>query len=249
MDPWGKGLWCLTIVLAAVLLTKLWKHHLVPLYKLFCFFLAFDFVTSLIGLTVSFGTRHYLYYFFAVESTRMVLAALMTMEIYGRSLAATPALAAYGRSIVAYIFAAAAVLPIAIMSLAHPNASLMDKYLKIFYGVEHTIDWTRGIFLLLITMFLLWFPVKMRRNLVIYSAGFIVWSLSRAIQVLILTVWYPGERTSQFTYAYRRNVHSFGLFDRMVHRHASRRRRLDLGGGTPLESRRDESAHRTASRD
>jgi hypothetical protein len=52
--------------------------------------------------------------------------------------------------------------------------------LKTFLLFERTMDATIAIFLILISVFMAWFPVQLRRNVIVYITGFIIWSLSRS---------------------------------------------------------------------
>ncbi len=36
-------------------------------------------------------------------------------------------------------------------------------------------------FLVLISLFMAWFPVRLRRNVIVYIGGFIVWALTRSL--------------------------------------------------------------------
>jgi hypothetical protein len=55
------------------------------------------------------------------------------------------------------------------------------------------MDLSMAIFLILISLFMAWFPVRMRRNVLIYITGFIVWSLSRSAAVHLGTR-FPGNK-------------------------------------------------------
>ena len=51
------------------------------------------------------------------------------------------------------------------------------------------MDGTTALFLIIISIFMAWFPVRMRRNVILYAGGFIVWSLSRSAAVHVVNQW------------------------------------------------------------
>jgi hypothetical protein len=61
------------------------------------------------------------------------------------------------------------------------------------------MDATIAIFLILISIFLTWFPVRMRRNVIVYITGFIVWSLSRSAMVHVINQWFNNPYLTSAT--------------------------------------------------
>ena len=53
------------------------------------------------------------------------------------------------------------------------------------------MDFTILIFLLFITAFMMWFPVKVRRNIMLYVGGFVVFYLSRTFGLLTINLLPP----------------------------------------------------------
>ena len=199
MNPWEKGVWCVTILLTAAVLVKLWSSALIKIYKLLFFYLASDFLSSVVGLFIPFHSKAYADYYFSTQTVRIIIAAFMLVEIYSLALERQPALARFGRSIVVYILAAAAILP-AIVLLTDRSASAgAHRYIRGFFLFEQTMDATIAIFLILISIFLTWFPVRMRRNVIVYITGFIVWSLSRSAMVHVINQWFNNPYLTSAT--------------------------------------------------
>jgi hypothetical protein len=186
LNPWEKGVWCLTILLAAIVLAKLWSSALVKIYKLLFCFLASDVLSFLVGLFIPFRSAAFGYYYFSTETIRIIIAAFMLVEIYSVALERHPALARFGRSIVGYMLAAAAVIPVAVLFYDRSANAGAHPYIRGFFLSEQTMDATMAIFLVLLSIFLAWFPVRMRRNVIVYSGGFIVWWLSRSASIHVI---------------------------------------------------------------
>jgi hypothetical protein len=60
--------------------------------------------------------------------------------------------------------------------------------LQRFYSLERTMDLWMLIFLVIISAFISWFPVRVRRNNALYLSGFFVYFLSRAVGLLFLNL-------------------------------------------------------------
>jgi hypothetical protein len=180
LNPWESGVWYLTIGLTAAVLVRLSLDGLLKIYKLLYGYLALSLVTSLAALTIPYRSNAYGYLYFSSETSRLVIAALVVVEIYSLALENTPALARFGRNTVGYILAAAAIIPAIALLMDNSGSGTPYPYLRLFYLFEQTLNGTIAIFLLLISLFMAWFPVRLRRNVIAYIGGFIVWTLTRS---------------------------------------------------------------------
>jgi hypothetical protein len=61
---------------------------------------------------------------------------------------------------------------------------------------EQTMDGTMAIFLIIISIFMGWFPVRMRRNVIVYIGGFLLWALSRSAAAHIVNQWSGNTQVS-----------------------------------------------------
>jgi len=199
LNPWERGVWCLTIVLTSAVLVKLWTTGLVRIYKLLFCYLAFDFLSSVVGLFIPYLSKAYGNYYFSTQTLRIIIAAFMLVEIYSLALERQPALARFGRSIVGYILAAAAVIPVIVLLTDRSASAGTHPYIRGFFWLEQTMGATMAIFLILISVFLAWFPVRMRRNVIVYIGGFIVWSLSRSATVHLINQRFNNQHLTQAT--------------------------------------------------
>lgn len=183
VNSWEKVVWYLTMILTAALLAKLWLNGLIKVYRLFFCYLAWDFLSSLIGLSLTYNTNAYGYFYLGAQTLKIAIAAFMLAEIYGLAFEGTPALAQFGRNTVGYILGAAALLPVIGLFVEYSARAEAYPYLRATYSFERTMDATIAIFLILISVFMAWFPVQLRRNVIMYIGGFIVWSLTRSAAV------------------------------------------------------------------
>ena len=180
MNLWEKGVWYLVIALTAAVLVKLSVSGLFRIYKLLFSYLALSFFSSLAALTIPYNTKAYGNFYFSTETIRILLAALVVVEIYSLALENTPALARFLRNTVGYILLAAVIAPAIALFMDNGGTRASYPYLRLYYLFEQTMNGSIAIFLVLISVFMAWFPVRLRRNVIAYITGFIVWTLTRS---------------------------------------------------------------------
>lgn len=193
MNPWEKGVWYITIGLTAALLAKLWWTDLYRIYKLFFCYLAADFLASIGGIAIPFRSKAYGDFYFSAQTIKILIAAFMLVEIYSLALERYPALARFFGSAVGYILAVSGAVPLIALWVNHSASTAAHPYLRTFFLFERTMDGTMGIFLILISIFMAWFPVRLRRNVIVYISGFIVWSLSRSLLAHVVSQWFAHK--------------------------------------------------------
>jgi hypothetical protein len=181
VNPWEKGIWYFTTALTAAVLVKLWSIALIRVYKLFFLYLATDFLSSVAGVWIPYGTTTSAYYYFFTQTLEIVIAACVVVEIYSLALENTPALAEFGRNTAGYILLAAAIIPAIALLVESSSSGRAYPYLRLYFLFEQTVNATIAAFLVLISLFMAWFPVRLRRNVIVYIGGFIVWTLTRSL--------------------------------------------------------------------
>ncbi len=181
MNLWEKGVFLLTTALTGALLIRVWSIGLARVYKWFFCYFAWDFLTSLVLLYVPYNTKRYGQFYFSMQTVKILIGAFVVVEIYSLALERTPALAQFLRNAVGYILTAAAGIPVIwVLADSLKSSDAADTMIRVYGLFERTMDATMGIFLILISLFLAWFPVRLKRNAILYILGFIVWSLSRS---------------------------------------------------------------------
>ena len=127
------------------------------------------------------------------ESANVALSVLVVLELYQLALAGQPALAGFGRKTVAYALALAGLIAVGGVTLDATVPPGQPRFRHYFFTAERTMDFTILIFLLFITAFMLWFPVKIRRNIALYMGGFAVFYFSRTFGLLMINILPPAS--------------------------------------------------------
>jgi hypothetical protein len=184
LNSWQHAVLYLYLVLTMALLWKLHATGLATTYKRLFVYLAFDGLFTLVGFAFTQNQKGYGLFYFGGQTIKIVIAAFVLIEIYSRALENTPALAQYGRNMVAYILGASALLPLVLLLIDRTTPTRFRE-LVAFLRLEQTMGAAMGTFLIILTLFLLYFPVRLRRNVLFYAGGFTAWALVHAVTVFV----------------------------------------------------------------
>lgn len=193
MQGFARGMVDLNLAAVLVLLVRLSVLGLFRIYRsLFFYLLTY---TLQFVATAAFPIRSaaYSYSYMVGESANVALSILVVLELYKLALAGQPALAGFGRKTVFWAMALAAFVAaggVMLDAIVPPGQSRFTHH---FFTAERTMDFTILMFLLFITAFMMWFPIKVRRNIMLYIGGFVVFYLSRTFGLLMINLLPPAS--------------------------------------------------------
>lgn len=193
MQGFAQGMVYLNLAAVLVLLARLSALGLFRIYHNLFFYLLTYTLQFVATAILPIRSPAYSYSYMAGESANLALSVLVVLELYKLALAGQPALAGFGRKTVAYALALAAFVAAGGIMLDVTVPPGESRFRHHFFTAERTMDFTILIFLLAISAFLIWFPVKVRRNIVLYIGGFIVFYLSRTFGLLMINLLPPAS--------------------------------------------------------
>lgn len=171
-----------------MVVTKLVTLGLNKVYPWLFLYIAVDAFESLLGVTLSTKSNLYFDVYFVGQTSKLVIGVGLVLELFRQALTDHPALARFGRRAAGYLLLAAASAATAALALnshiPHGRSPLLYRYILF----ERTMAGTLAVFLVLITAFASWFPVRMRRNVVLYIYGFLGYFVARFLGLLALAV-------------------------------------------------------------
>jgi hypothetical protein len=188
-NPVVTVLWCLNIAASAVLFARLYFQRLAGIYP---FLIAYFLAQSLEQVvTLAFarpGWRNtYARIYFAGQGVKVILAILVVLELFDRALIQQPALARFGRRMLGYSFSLAVGIGLVNLLLDTGRA---NSFLTRFLRLERSVDLVAFILLLIMSGFLLWFPVRAHRNAVYWLGGFMIYLFFRWTGLLLDNLWH-----------------------------------------------------------
>ena len=180
-----RVLWYLNFFATLVLLARMAYYKLHRAYPYIFLYWLSQIVASLLLLQIPMRSSKYAYAFFLAHFVGLVLAVLVIQELYGCALAAHPALSTFGRRSVLAVLAITAAVAAALTGL--DATVLPGQYAAIhrFMTVSRTLEFMILVFFAAIGGFLLWFPVRIRRNIAVYLLGFFVFYAFQSLAFLL----------------------------------------------------------------
>src|SRR5258706_7884862 len=118
----------------------------------------------------------------------MTVAVFVVLEVYQIALERHPALARFLRNSITWVLAGAAAvaaLGVALDRSVPPHRSIIIHHFNRF---ERTMDLWMLLLLAIIVIFMAWFPVRLKRNGVLYIGGFVIYFLSRSTGLLMMNL-------------------------------------------------------------
>ncbi len=183
---WLSAMWYLNLAATLALALNLIRTGLFRVYRFLFVYLAADAAQTVDLMLLRNHRRAYAWNYVFSQPFKVVLAVFVVLELYRVALAQRPALARFGRDTVGYVLAAAAVGAFALLMLDSSVSPGQSRVLHVLFSFERTMDIWMLIFLIAISAFMTWFPVRMTRNGALYIAGFAMYFLARATGLLLV---------------------------------------------------------------
>jgi hypothetical protein len=188
MGAFVRTIWYLSIGVTFVLLLRLIVTSLFLIYRNLFLFLLVNAVQALLLVVLQSNLNRYAQVYMSGQLLKMILSVFMVIELYFVALASHPALASFGKKLVAYALGLAAVVAAFGVVLDSSVLPGQSRILHRFFTAERTIDFAVLIFLLLISAFLLWFPIRMKWNIALYLGGFVVFFIAQSFGLLMVNL-------------------------------------------------------------
>ncbi len=188
MDRIGQLLWYVNLAATVMLLLRFWLTRIYISQRfLFAYFLV-QAMTSFALMHVSYRSNSYAYVYMAAEIVTQLLAFFALLELYRNALARHKGLAGFGRAAVWVVTGFVTILATVSATLDQDIPRGQSPILHRYFTVERTVDIAIVLFLLVIAVFITWFPVKMSRNVVLSIAGFSLLYVAKAGVLLALNL-------------------------------------------------------------
>jgi hypothetical protein len=182
----------LTIGAYAVLLLKIYACKELHHYRYFTFYLIVQFARSLVLASMKSGTMAYGWIFLITAPLIWVCYILVVIELYSLILSSYQGIATFGRYTLASALALSVLVSAGTLLFDFANGAESFPILLAAFAIERLLVSSLALLLIAVTGFLLWFPVPLRRNVVIYSLVYFVYFLSKAGALLIRNTGGPA---------------------------------------------------------
>jgi hypothetical protein len=159
-----------------VLLFRMWKAGLQRVYVYFFSYLLLVLFESAVLALVGYGTVAYGYVWMATEVLSLCFYTLIVLECYDSVLRNLGGIATISRRYIKITLGIAVIAALLLLGLERTPRTVFQY----FYTLDRTIISSLVMFVLLINIFLVYYPIPLNRNVIVYSVGYAVYFLTKA---------------------------------------------------------------------
>jgi hypothetical protein len=192
LDLIERALSLLSLLGTAALAFRLVVEKLIGVYPFFFAWLVAEVLRATAFLLMRPRSNLYGWTFVYTEPVIWILYFLTVWELYSLVLRYHPGLASMGKRTMMLVLAIALILVAASLRTDLSNPSQDFPTLLLAHVAGRAVVSTLGVFLLLITAVLLWFPIPLNSNTVNYCVGYAVFFCTKAIVLLFRNAMGPG---------------------------------------------------------
>ena len=180
--------------LGLILMIRLLYARLERVYSIFCMFLAAEFIASLLSFLKKVASHSFPDYRIMWLAGRAVIWVFTLWTVYAlldAVLAHLPGLLRFSRKLLNTVFVLAVVFG---MLTARPEYSVsglsgLGRAAGIGIVLDRVVSTIALLALLSILGFLLWFPVEISKNLIVFATGFLVYFSAKGALMLSRSLW------------------------------------------------------------
>lgn len=173
-------------VFLIVLIARLWSASLQKIYPFFFSFLLAELLRTAILSAVPLRSHAYPRFWVATEIFVDCFYPLIVVELYRVVLRDLPGIATAARRYIAGTVVVATLASLLLLRLEETP----KNFVSVTFVIDRAVVFSMVIFILLVSLFLLYYPVRLSRNAVFYSIGYAVYFLTKAAGLFVRTLGY-----------------------------------------------------------
>jgi hypothetical protein len=185
MSGTERALFYLNLAAEIILLWRLVHAKLYRTYGALFWYWTVQALGAVALLLAPMYTYQYLYVYWALETIAIVMAVFVVQDLYRITFLEHPAVASFARRGVVAALAIAGAIALAGITLDFTILPGQHRAIHRFATFERSMNFLILLFLLIVSVLLVWFPIRVRRNIVVYISGFLLFSAFRSGGLLL----------------------------------------------------------------
>jgi hypothetical protein len=176
LPSYQKLILALQVLLLLLLVVRLSRDRLHRVYPFFFWFLIAEAIQSLCPFLITYGTWLYRDVFLVSQTIIISFFTLVVLELLSIVLRDLKGIASIARAYTSMAIGVAVLFSALLLGLERSPTNLTSA----FFIFERSIVSSLVFFVLLITIFLVYYPIPLTRNIVVYFCGYAFYFLCRA---------------------------------------------------------------------
>ncbi len=173
------------------LCVRVWLAGLHRVYTFFFGYLLLVLLQIAILSLVPFDSVFYRNAWLVSEGVIVCFYILVVLELYSIILEDLRGLATVSRRYIQVALGFAILASMLLLGLEKTQSGVLTHF---FFTFERAIVFSLVLFVLLLTAFLVYYPVPLKRNIIVYSIGYAVYFLAKASSIFVLNLGYYWTR-------------------------------------------------------
>jgi len=155
------------------------------IYPWFCIYILAETVRLLASFLVSLYSDAYTTQWKIASTVKAILLIFVVLEMYRVALAGRPALAQFGQRMARYVILTGVVAAALILWLFGIGGAVQKSVVYNYFAFLQTMDCWMLVLVTAILWYVLWFPVRLSRNALLYIIVFAIFFFSETITFLV----------------------------------------------------------------
>jgi hypothetical protein len=189
LPPFEEFLLALQTAALAGLCFRMWRAGLYRVYVYFFCYLLLMLLEPAVLALVGYGTVAYGYAWMATEALALCFYTLIVLECYATVLRDLGGIASISRRYIKITLGIAILVAFLLLGLERTPKTVFEY----FYALDRAVVSSLLVFVLLITFFLVYYPVPLSRNVIVYTVGYAVYFLTKATALFVRNVSNTGQ--------------------------------------------------------
>lgn len=181
-------LWITSLFLTAVLILRLVREGLARAYAGFFVYLCVGVLQTLIMLPFRPNTTTYAWLYLFTQPVIWLLSILIVVELFSLVLRGYQGIASLGRWTMMAALAAAVLIALVTLVPDLQNAGGQYRTLIYYNVIERGINSSLVIFLLVISVFVVWYPLPLSRNVILHAIVYSVYFLCSTLALFVQNI-------------------------------------------------------------
>jgi len=192
-SPWRAAVYAANNVAFLALLIRLASIRLVRSYPALSGWLVVNLISAGAAWMIPMDFDSYRWYYVASEGFNLIFFSWMVVQLYTGVLESFPGIAFMARRVIQVTLPLSVIGSLSLLPFeVTPRGPVTLTYL-----VSRTLIAALAVFVLMITAFIVWFPVRVHRNAMIYSMGFALFLVPKAASMFLTNslhapYWFGG---------------------------------------------------------
>ena len=184
--------------LGLALIIRLLVLRLQSVYRVFCLFLVWDLVQSVVAAALASHPDVYRVVWIGLRVVAWVLSLWTVYALLDAVLAKYPGVLRFSKVLLNSSLSIALLIALGTARAEYDASSLasfpkpIDRAIGVTLVLERAISMAAVLVLIVILGFILWFPVQMPKNLAVFSVGFVVYFSLITALLLVQNLWSHG---------------------------------------------------------